>query len=114
MFIALLLRAMKRDVNLKRVAAFSKRLLQVITKLQFLYLFHSVDSAIDFCLFRLHFSSHHNMPAHAFSFFLNSLKLDHLYGNYIFSVIVIVTITFHNCVSIGTKQIYSLYIVSMY
>ncbi|KAK7389691.1 hypothetical protein VNO78_24949 [Psophocarpus tetragonolobus] len=29
MFIALLLRAMKRDVNLKRVAAFSKRLLQV-------------------------------------------------------------------------------------
>nr|KYP54387.1 CCAAT/enhancer-binding protein zeta [Cajanus cajan] len=29
MFIALLLRAMKRDVNLKRVAAFSKRLLQI-------------------------------------------------------------------------------------
>ncbi|KAL1293724.1 hypothetical protein AAHE18_19G092200 [Arachis hypogaea] len=29
MFVALLLRAMKRDVNLKRVAAFSKRLLQV-------------------------------------------------------------------------------------
>lgn len=30
MFIGLLLRAMKNDVNLKRVAAFSKRLLQVI------------------------------------------------------------------------------------
>ncbi|XP_045789959.1 CCAAT/enhancer-binding protein zeta-like [Trifolium pratense] len=29
MFIALILRAMKRDVNLKRVAAFSKRLLQI-------------------------------------------------------------------------------------
>ncbi|KAH1149412.1 hypothetical protein GLYMA_16G012100v4 [Glycine max] len=29
MFIALLLRAMKRDINLKRVAAFSKRLLQI-------------------------------------------------------------------------------------
>lgn len=29
MFIALILRAMKRDVNIKRVAAFSKRLLQV-------------------------------------------------------------------------------------
>lgn len=39
MFIALLLRAMKRDVNLKRVAAFSKRLLQVIIKLHFLYVF---------------------------------------------------------------------------
>lgn len=38
MFIALLLRAMKRDVNLKRVAAFSKRLLQVIIKLHFLFL----------------------------------------------------------------------------
>jgi ribosome biogenesis protein MAK21 len=39
MFIALILRAMKRDVNLKRVAAFSKRLLQVIIKLPFLYRF---------------------------------------------------------------------------
>lgn len=29
MFIGLLLRAMKNDVNLKRVSAFSKRLLQV-------------------------------------------------------------------------------------
>lgn len=29
MFIGLLLRAMKNDINLKRVAAFSKRLLQV-------------------------------------------------------------------------------------
>lgn len=38
MFIGLLLRAMKRDVNLKRVAAFSKRLLQVIVQLHFLCL----------------------------------------------------------------------------
>lgn len=29
MFIALLLRAMKNDINIKRVAAFAKRLLQV-------------------------------------------------------------------------------------
>lgn len=29
MFIALLLRAMKNDINVKRVAAFAKRLLQV-------------------------------------------------------------------------------------
>lgn len=29
MFIGLLLRAMKNDINLKRVAAFAKRLLQV-------------------------------------------------------------------------------------
>lgn len=33
MFIGLLLRAMKNDLNLKRVAAFAKRLLQVNTKL---------------------------------------------------------------------------------
>lgn len=35
MFIGLLLRAMKSDVNLKRVAAFSKRLLQVCSKDRF-------------------------------------------------------------------------------
>jgi len=29
MFIGLLLRAMKNDINIKRVAAFSKRILQV-------------------------------------------------------------------------------------
>lgn len=33
MFIALVLRAMKNDINIKRVAAFSKRLLQVCIKI---------------------------------------------------------------------------------
>lgn len=33
MFIGLLLRAMKSDVNLKRVAAFAKRVLQVSNKM---------------------------------------------------------------------------------
>lgn len=83
MFIALLLRAMKRDVNLKRVAAFSKRLLQVIIKLHFLYVFLLIHT-LNFCFFRLHFSSHHSMPVLAFSFFPNFLKPDHLYGNYFF------------------------------
>ena len=35
MFIGLLLRAMKNDVNLKRVAAFAKRMLQVSNKTHF-------------------------------------------------------------------------------
>lgn len=35
MFIGLLLRAMKSDMNLKRVAAFSKRLLQVCSEDRF-------------------------------------------------------------------------------
>lgn len=35
MFIGLLLRAMKNDVNLKRVAAFAKRILQVSNKIHF-------------------------------------------------------------------------------
>lgn len=35
MFIGLLLRAMKNDVNVKRVAAFSKRLLQVCSRCKF-------------------------------------------------------------------------------
>ena len=35
MFIGLLLRAMKNDVNLKRVAAFAKRMLQVSNKIHF-------------------------------------------------------------------------------
>lgn len=37
MFIGLLLRAMKNDINLKRVAAFSKRLLQVCNIIKFLF-----------------------------------------------------------------------------
>lgn len=37
MFIGLLLRAMKNDINLKRVAAFSKRLLQVCDSIDFLF-----------------------------------------------------------------------------
>lgn len=93
MFIALLLRAMKRDVNLKRVAAFSKRLLQVTIKLHFLCRFHFIDTTTDFCLFRLHFSSHHNMPVHAFFFFPNFLKPDHLYGNFLFSVLLVIVTT---------------------
>lgn len=81
MFIALLLRAMKRDINIKRVAAFSKRLLQVLIKLCFLcILLLLYDNITDFYSFRLRFSSHHSMHVRAFSFFLSSLKPDHLYG----------------------------------
>lgn len=38
MFIGLLLRAMKSDVNLKRVAAFAKRVLQVL-RIVYMYFF---------------------------------------------------------------------------
>lgn len=52
MFIALLLRAMKKDVNLKRVAAFSKRLMQVIIKLHFLYVFFLIHTT-EFLFFQI-------------------------------------------------------------
>lgn len=45
MFIGLLLRAMKSDINLKRVAAFSKRLLQVSAGMQLLH-FNPLDDML--------------------------------------------------------------------
>lgn len=50
-FFALLLRAMKNDINLKRIAAFSKRLLQVCNLMSFLCFYFRCLECTKFCAF---------------------------------------------------------------
>lgn len=57
MFIGLLLRAMKNDINLKRVAAFAKRLLQVSLSCKCL-VFDKIRSIIDIMVLSQDFQLH--------------------------------------------------------
>lgn len=50
MFIGLLLKAMKSDVNLKRVAAFAKRVMQVIIKTVLAVIFFFPEGHSSFLL----------------------------------------------------------------
>ncbi|KAK4395034.1 CCAAT/enhancer-binding protein zeta [Sesamum angolense] len=94
MFIALILRAMKNDINIKRVAAFSKRLLQSW--------FYSLTLCTVLCCCtlltapspgRLPYSCHLNMLVDAFFCCLKSLKHDLLFGMYCFKMRLLMLMT---------------------